>query len=102
MNSSLHKVLHPLAGRPMLLHLLAAVEALGATRTVVVVGAQRAQVEAAVGTRAAVVIQEPQLGTGHAVSRRKARSPGSTARCWCSTATCRWSKPRPWRECSMR
>jgi len=76
MNSSLHKVLHPLAGRPMLLHLLAAVEALGATRTVVVVGAQRAQVEAAVGTRAAVVIQEPQLGTGHAVQQAESALAG--------------------------
>ncbi len=40
MKSDLHKVLHPIAGRPMLLHLLASVEALAPERIVVVVGAQ--------------------------------------------------------------
>ena len=70
MKSALHKVLHPLAGRPMLLHLLAAVEALGAARTVVVVGAGRDQVEAAVAGRGvSVVVQQPQLGTAHAVQQ---------------------------------
>ncbi|TRW18167.1 bifunctional UDP-N-acetylglucosamine diphosphorylase/glucosamine-1-phosphate N-acetyltransferase GlmU [Glacieibacterium frigidum] len=69
MKSAMHKVLHPIAGRPMLLHLLASVEALQPARTVIVVGAGRDQVEAAVGDRAAVVVQEPQLGTGHAVAQ---------------------------------
>ncbi|MGI4880657.1 MAG: bifunctional UDP-N-acetylglucosamine diphosphorylase/glucosamine-1-phosphate N-acetyltransferase GlmU [Janthinobacterium lividum] len=72
MKSDLHKVLHPLAGRPMLLHLLAAVDALGAARTVVVVGSQRAQVEAAVAGRAEVVVQAAQLGTAHAVQAAQA------------------------------
>ncbi len=68
MKSDLHKVLHPIAGRPMLLHLMASVAALSPARTVVVVGARREQVEAAVtGSGAVVVTQEPQLGTGHAV-----------------------------------
>lgn len=68
MASDLHKVLHPLAGRPMLTHLLASVAELGAAREVVVVGSGRGQVEAALaGTGASVVAQEPQLGTGHAV-----------------------------------
>ena len=48
MKSALHKVLHPIAGRPMLLHLLASVEGLSPERRVVVVGAGRDQVEAAV------------------------------------------------------
>lgn len=69
MKSALHKVLHPIAGRPMLLHLLASVEALKPAHTVIVVGAGRDQVQAAVGDRAAVVVQEPQLGTGHAVQQ---------------------------------
>lgn len=69
MKSGLHKVLHPIAGRPMLLHLLASVEALQPARTVIVVGAGRDQVVAAVGERATVVVQEPQLGTGHAVQQ---------------------------------
>lgn len=68
MKSEFHKVLHPLAGRPMLLHLLAAVDALDPTAKVIVVGAQRDQVEAAVaGTGALVAVQDPQHGTGHAV-----------------------------------
>lgn len=68
MRSDLHKVLHPLAGRPVLLHLLAAVDALGVARKVVVVGAHREQVEAAVaGQDVAVAVQSPQLGTAHAV-----------------------------------
>lgn len=71
MKSDLHKVLHPLAGRPMLLHLLASVEALRPASVVVVVGSQREQVEAAVTDRASVVVQDPQLGTAHAVAQAK-------------------------------
>ncbi|MFC3581707.1 bifunctional UDP-N-acetylglucosamine diphosphorylase/glucosamine-1-phosphate N-acetyltransferase GlmU [Sphingomonas hylomeconis] len=68
MKSDLHKVLHPIAGRPMLLHLAAAVAELGAERTVVVTGAGRAQVEAAVAPLGiATALQAEQLGTAHAV-----------------------------------
>ena len=68
MKSDLHKVLHPLAGRPMLMHLLASVDALEPAAKVVVVGARKEQVEAAVGgSGAQVALQEPQLGTAHAV-----------------------------------
>ncbi|MGE6691288.1 bifunctional UDP-N-acetylglucosamine diphosphorylase/glucosamine-1-phosphate N-acetyltransferase GlmU [Sphingobium limneticum] len=70
MKSSLHKVLHPIAGRSMLLHLLASVSELAPERQVVVVGAGRAQVEKAVaGTGAVIAVQEAQLGTGHAVAQ---------------------------------
>ena len=69
MKSDLHKVLHPIAGRPMLGHLMASVEQLGAARQVVVVGAGRDQIEAAVEGRAETCLQEPQLGTGHAVQQ---------------------------------
>ena len=68
MKSDLHKVLHPIAGQPMIEHLLASVEALGAKRTVVVVGNQREQLEKALSGRGVdFAVQEPQLGTGHAV-----------------------------------
>jgi bifunctional UDP-N-acetylglucosamine pyrophosphorylase/glucosamine-1-phosphate N-acetyltransferase len=68
MKSDTHKVLHPIAGRPMLLHLLAAASQLGAAKTVVVVGAGREQVEAAVSPLGVTVAhQAEQLGTGHAV-----------------------------------
>lgn len=72
MKSETHKVLHPIGGRPMLLHLMASVDEIAPERTVVVVGARREQVEAAVAhTTAVVVTQEPQLGTAHAVLQAK-------------------------------
>jgi bifunctional UDP-N-acetylglucosamine pyrophosphorylase/glucosamine-1-phosphate N-acetyltransferase len=70
MKSDLHKVLHPIAGRPMLGHLLAAVDQFGAAKSVVVTGAGREQVEAFVAPLGVdVVTQEPQLGTAHAVQQ---------------------------------
>jgi bifunctional UDP-N-acetylglucosamine pyrophosphorylase/glucosamine-1-phosphate N-acetyltransferase len=68
MKSDLHKVLHPIAGRPMIEHLLASVEAIGAERIVLVVGDRREQLEAALAGRGIdFAVQEPQLGTAHAV-----------------------------------
>jgi bifunctional UDP-N-acetylglucosamine pyrophosphorylase / glucosamine-1-phosphate N-acetyltransferase len=71
MRSATPKVLHPLGGRSMLGHVLAAAEPLGAARTVVVVGAGRAAVEehlAAVAPGALPVHQEEQRGSGHAAA----------------------------------
>jgi bifunctional UDP-N-acetylglucosamine pyrophosphorylase/glucosamine-1-phosphate N-acetyltransferase len=77
MKSDLHKILHPVAGRPMLLHLLAEVGALGPERTVVVAGARREQVEAAVRPLGVeVALQAEQLGTGHAVAQAEAALAG--------------------------
>lgn len=70
MRSDTHKVLHPIASRPLLLHLLESVDALGAERRVVVVGKGREQVEAAIGGRnVAIAYQKEQKGTGHAVQQ---------------------------------
>ncbi|KQT31878.1 bifunctional N-acetylglucosamine-1-phosphate uridyltransferase/glucosamine-1-phosphate acetyltransferase [Sphingomonas sp. Leaf412] len=70
MKSDLHKVLHPLAGKPMLLHLIDSVAGLSPARTVVVVGAGREQVERAVAPHGiATAHQAEQLGTGHAVAQ---------------------------------
>ena len=69
MKSDLHKVLHPIAGRPMLEHLLASSAELAPQRQVVIAGHGRDQLEAQLGTRAAIAVQEPQLGTGHAVQQ---------------------------------
>lgn len=68
MKSDLPKVLHRIADRPLLDHVLDAVEAVGITHTVVVVGHEAALVEKSC-QRAGLdfVLQEPQLGTGHAV-----------------------------------
>ncbi|TMM50364.1 bifunctional UDP-N-acetylglucosamine diphosphorylase/glucosamine-1-phosphate N-acetyltransferase GlmU [Qipengyuania marisflavi] len=78
LNSGVHKVLHPVAGRPIIEHLLASVEALAPTRTIVIVGDEREQVERQVSARAECVVQEPQLGTGHAVAQAKAALAGFT------------------------
>jgi len=77
MKSDTHKVLHPVGGRPMLLHLMAALDALGAGKQVVVVGDKAEQVAAAVSASGAeTVVQEPQLGTGHAVLQAEAAMQG--------------------------
>jgi bifunctional UDP-N-acetylglucosamine pyrophosphorylase/glucosamine-1-phosphate N-acetyltransferase len=68
MKSDTHKVLHPIAGRPMLLHLIDSVAALDPARTVVVVGAGREQVESAVHSLGVETVEQvEQLGTAHAV-----------------------------------
>ena len=77
MKSDLHKVLHPIAGRPMLLHLVHSVSALNPAITVVVTGAGREQVEAAVAPLGiATALQAEQLGTGHAVAQAQAALSG--------------------------
>jgi bifunctional UDP-N-acetylglucosamine pyrophosphorylase/glucosamine-1-phosphate N-acetyltransferase len=77
MKSDVHKVLHPIAGRAMLDHLLGVVEGLGPARKVVVVGSGREQVERLVDARAGeVVVQEQQLGTAHAVQQAESKLGG--------------------------
>ena len=76
MKSDLHKVLHPIAGRPMLMHLLDAVDALAPARKVVVVGSGKDQLEAALNGSAELAVQDPQLGTGHAVQQAQAALTG--------------------------
>ena len=76
MKSARHKVLHPLAGRPMIEHLLAALGDLAPERTVVVVGEGREQLEAALAGRAAFAVQDPQLGTGYAVQHAETELEG--------------------------
>ncbi|MCX7172087.1 MAG: bifunctional UDP-N-acetylglucosamine diphosphorylase/glucosamine-1-phosphate N-acetyltransferase GlmU, partial [Proteobacteria bacterium] len=68
MHSDLPKVLHPLAGRPMLAHVLDTARALGPARICVVYGHGGEQVREAFGAADIVwAKQEPQLGTGHAL-----------------------------------
>jgi bifunctional UDP-N-acetylglucosamine pyrophosphorylase / glucosamine-1-phosphate N-acetyltransferase len=66
MKSACHKVLHPIGGLPLISHVLGSLDKLDIEKRVIVVGAERQQVIEAVG-EADFVIQEPQLGTGHAV-----------------------------------
>lgn len=76
MKSDTHKVLHKIAGRSMLDHVLASVAELSPERLAVVVGAGREQIEAAVVGRAETCVQEPQLGTGHAVQQAESALAG--------------------------
>jgi len=77
MRSDTHKVLHPIASRPLLLHLLDRVDEVGADKRVVVVGKGRDQVEKAIAGRdVSVAIQAEQKGTGHAVQQAEAALSG--------------------------
>ncbi|MEO8297922.1 MAG: bifunctional UDP-N-acetylglucosamine diphosphorylase/glucosamine-1-phosphate N-acetyltransferase GlmU, partial [Burkholderiales bacterium] len=74
MKSAKPKVLHPLAGRPLLQHVLEMAGALGAQKLITITGHGADQVETAMRTALpaaplAFVRQEPQLGTGHAVQQ---------------------------------
>src|ERR1700742_2579132 len=70
MRSALPKVLHPLAGRPLLAHVIDTARTLNPTRLVVVVGHGADQVREAVGAPdVQFALQERQLGTGHAVQQ---------------------------------
>ena len=70
MRSNLPKVLHKLAGRPLLRHVMDSAAQLAPQRTVVITGHGAALVEAAVAADGAICVrQEPQLGTGHAVQQ---------------------------------
>jgi bifunctional UDP-N-acetylglucosamine pyrophosphorylase / glucosamine-1-phosphate N-acetyltransferase len=66
MRSSLPKVLHPLAGRPMLGWVLDALAGAGVERTVVVIGHGAEAVRDALPAGVVAAVQEPQIGTGHA------------------------------------
>src|SRR6266566_4964481 len=80
MRSTLPKVLHQVAGLPLLAHVLNAIDAIPSTaafapltstttshRPIVVLGHEAQQVEDQFGTRCHYAFQEEQLGTGHAV-----------------------------------
>ncbi len=70
MKSATPKVLHRLAGRSLLQHVLDAAAGVGAARTVVVTGHGADEVEAAAAASGAVFARQmPQLGTGHAVQQ---------------------------------
>ena len=70
MRSRLPKVLHPLAGRPLIAHVIAAARALKPARICVVYGHGGEQVPQAVkAVDLTFVRQQPQLGTGHALAQ---------------------------------
>ena len=78
MKSSLPKVLHPLCGKPMLWHVLEALKEAAAEKPVVVVGHGAGEVTKYLGDSARTVLQEPQLGTGHAAMQAEPVLRGKT------------------------
>ena len=79
MKSRLPKVMHPIAGRPMIRHLLASLETLAPDRLVVVIGDEMEAVRRAVAPHPTVV-QKERLGTGHAVMAARPRARGLRGR----------------------
>ena len=67
MKSDIPKVLHPLLGKPMVEYIFDAVRDICEDPPLVVVGNRADLVMEMLGTKARYVVQEPQLGTAHAV-----------------------------------
>ena len=67
MKSDLPKVLHPLLGKPMASYAIDSARQITNSQPLLVIGHGANRVRQALGDQADYVIQEPQLGTGHAV-----------------------------------
>ena len=80
MKSVQPKVLHMLAGRPLIEHVLRTVDELAAASTTLVVGHGAEEVTSALGSypRLQFVVQSPQLGTGHALLQTRSALSGKT------------------------
>jgi bifunctional UDP-N-acetylglucosamine pyrophosphorylase/glucosamine-1-phosphate N-acetyltransferase len=78
MHSATPKVLHPLCGKPMLWHTLEAVQQVSTGKPVIVIGHGAEPVRAFVGDAADFALQEPQLGTAHAVLQAEALLKGKS------------------------
>ena len=72
MKSRLPKVLHEIAGKPLIWHSMRAVRQCTTETPVVIVGHGAPDVIASIGDTARHVVQEPQLGTAHAVLQARA------------------------------
>ena len=73
MRSKLSKVLHPLLGRPMVLYSIETAQKVTGNKPFLVIGHNAEQVRQVVGNTAKFVLQELQLGTGHAVQMAEDR-----------------------------
>ncbi len=78
MKSSLPKVLHPLCGKPMVWYVLEALKQAATETPVVVIGHGADEVKKYLGDSADCVLQEPQLGTGHAAMQAESLLKGKT------------------------
>jgi len=78
MKSSSPKVLHPVAGKPMIWHALEAIKQSTTEKPVVIIGHGADEVKKFIGDSAECILQEPQLGTGHAVMQAEKYLKGKT------------------------
>jgi bifunctional UDP-N-acetylglucosamine pyrophosphorylase / glucosamine-1-phosphate N-acetyltransferase len=78
MHSELPKVLHPLAGKPFIWYSLETMKQVGGEKPILVIGHGAEAVRKTVGDAAQLVLQEPQLGTGHAVMQTEALLKGKS------------------------
>ena len=78
MKSNLPKVLHRVAGKPLIWHALEAISQSTTEKPIVVVGHGADEVTQYLGDSAQTVLQEPQLGTGHAVMQAESLLKGKT------------------------
>ena len=78
MKSRVLKVLHPVCGKPMLAYALAVAGSASTEKPVVVVGKDGEALRSFLGDAAVCVLQDPPLGTGHAVRQAEASLRGKT------------------------
>jgi bifunctional UDP-N-acetylglucosamine pyrophosphorylase/glucosamine-1-phosphate N-acetyltransferase len=78
MKSDMPKVLHPVAGQPMILHALQAAIQASTEKPVVIIGHAADAVRKAMEDQAECVLQEQQLGTGHAVQQAESTLAGKS------------------------
>ncbi len=78
MRSKLPKVLHPLAGRPLIWHSIQVIKDFTDEKPVVIVGHQSEEIQKVVGDTAQFALQEEQLGTGHAAMQAESLLSGKT------------------------
>ncbi|HJV31109.1 MAG TPA: bifunctional UDP-N-acetylglucosamine diphosphorylase/glucosamine-1-phosphate N-acetyltransferase GlmU, partial [Bacillales bacterium] len=71
MKSKLYKVLHPVCGKPMVMHVVDQIEKLNIQEIVTVIGHGAEKVKAQLGEQSKYALQEKQLGTAHAVMQAK-------------------------------
>jgi bifunctional UDP-N-acetylglucosamine pyrophosphorylase / glucosamine-1-phosphate N-acetyltransferase len=72
MKSKLYKVLHPIAGRPMVQHVIDQISSVNVDKVITIVGFGAEDVKKHIGAKSEFVLQEEQLGTGHAVLQAEA------------------------------
>src|SRR5512139_2218693 len=73
MKSDKPKVLHQIAGKPMVQYVIEAAYSISSRRPIVVIGHGAEQVQNTIGDRVDFVLQVPQRGTGHALLQARAK-----------------------------